>query len=688
MKKKVTNKRKRSKKNTSDRSGHFKSLNDVAHPLADEANQTVKIIICVLLVLATFAIYSQVQNHGFLILDDHKYIKDNWKIKSGLSSESISWAFTTFYFSNWHPMTWLSYILDYQLYGLNPKGYHLTNLFFHIANALILFMVLLRMTGKLWRCAFVAAMFAFHPLNVESVAWIAERKNVLSTLFWLLTMWAYIRYAQTKNLKTYYLVILFFTLGLMSKAMLVTLPFVLLLLDYWPLGRLKLEQGGSDNEVSAKSKYHVKSEFLKLMLEKVPLFALTAGTCILTFISQQKGALINHNLSLSTRLTNAIVSYLEYLKKMVWPNELAVFYPHPERTLATWKWVVCFVVLVTITTISIRFIKKAPYFAVGWFWYLGTLIPVIGIIQVGGQAMADRYAYVPLIGIFIIIAWGVPDFLEKWPFKKRALSISAVILIPMLMVITWTQVSLWENSISVFKHASRVADKKSYYSYLINYYLGNAFWDKRKTGEAISHYKMAIELNPNYVTAYNDLGNALSAERKIEEAISHYKMAIEIKPDYADAHYNLGTVLFNAKMTEEAIDYFKEAIRVQPDYAKAYNSLGNALSAEGKIEEAISHYKMAIELKPDFVNAHFNLGTVLFNAKMTEEAIDFFKEAIRVQPDFALAHNNLGSALSIEGKIEEAISHYKMAIELKPDFTLAKENLETVLRSMQIHDLF
>jgi protein O-mannosyl-transferase len=718
------NKKKYSKKNISDHGDHSKSLNNFTHPLVDEANKTIKIIICILLVLSTFAIYSQVQDHEFINYDDYQYIRDNWEIKSGLSSESISWAFTTFYGNNWFPITWLSHTLDYQLYGLNPKGHHLTSLFFHITNSLLLFLVLFRMTGALWKSAFVSVVFAIHPLNVESVAWVAERKNVLSTLFWLLTMWTYISYAQTKKLKTYYLVILFFTLGLMSKAMLVTLPFVLLLLDYWPLGRLKLEQGGSDKEVLARSKYHMKSEFLKLLLEKAPLFALTVGTCILTFIAQKsEAAMINlNNLSVFTRLTNAMVSYLEYLKKMIWPNELAVFYPHPESTLATWKWVVCSIVLVTITTISIRLIKKAPYFVVGWFWYLGTLIPVIGIVQVGGQAMADRYAYVPLIGIFIIVAWGLPDFLEKWPFKEQLLSISTVILIPMLMVITWTQVSLWKNSISVFKRAFRVSNEQSYNSYIINYHLGNAFFDKQKTGEAISHYKMAIELNPEFVNAYSNLGGALFVEGKNEDAISHFKTAIELKPDHADAHYNLGATLIAERKSEEAISHFKMAIKIKPDYIKAYNNLGaalvtqgrneeaishykkaiqikpdyalahynlgDALVIQGKNEEAISHFKIAIQIKPDYVDAHFNLGVVLFTAGRNEEAISHYKKAIQIKPDYAEAYNNLGNALFQKGAYKEAIDHYRETLKLKPNLVATQKNLEIAVRSMETQDLF
>jgi len=413
MKKKVANKRKRSKKNTSDRSGHFKSLNDVAHPLADEANKTVKIIIYVLLVLATFAIYSQVQDHEFINYDDDLYITNNLNVQAGLTSESVEWAFTTMDTEDWSPVTWLSHILDYQLYGLNPKGHYLTNLFLHIANALILLLVLSRMTGKLWQSAFVAAIFAFHPLNVESVAWLAERKNVLSTLFWLLTMWAYIRYAEKPTIKSYGLVFLFFTLGLMSKAMLVTLPFALLLLDYWPLRRLKFEQERGGNETSEKNTAR-RSEVFRLVLEKIPLFLLTTGLSIMTFIAATK-TLQAFSVPLKERIIHSLITYLAYLQKMFWPSKLSSFYPYPENALSVTQGIFCGMVLVGITFISIKLIRKAPYFAVGWFWYLGTLVPVIGIFQAGGHAMADRYAYISLIGIFIIVAWGVPELLKEWP---------------------------------------------------------------------------------------------------------------------------------------------------------------------------------------------------------------------------------------------------------------------------------
>jgi len=581
----MTKRSRKKGKNISNQSGHSNSLNKVVRPLTAETNKTVKIIICVLLVVATFAIYSQVQNHEFLNYDDKQYVTDNLKVQAGLTRESVSWAFTTSHHATWFPMTWLSHMLDYQLYGSHPKGHHLTSLFLHIANALILFIVLSRMTGALWQSGFVAVIFALHPFNVESVAWVAQRTNVLSTFFWLLTMWAYIRYVEKPNIKRSGLMVLFFALGLMSKPMLVTLPFVLLLMDYWPLRRFKLGQEKGNGDIPEK--YTDKGpDILRLVREKIPLFLLATGAGIVTFIVQKSGGALQsmETISLSARLTNAMVSYLEYLEKTVWPKGLAVFYPHPGNALAAWKGILCGLALVGITAIVIKFIRKAPYLAVGWFWYLGTLVPVIGIVQAGVQAMADRYAYVPLIGIFIIAAWGVPELISKWRYKEKVLSISVGIIIPTLLVTTWWQVNHWKNSITVFKHAIRVTDKKYPGSPVVHNNLGIALVAEGKNEEAISHYKMAIKLNPDFALAHNNLGNALSAERKIEEAISHLKMAIKLNPDFADA----------------------------------YNNLGVALVAEGKNEEAISHYKMAIKINPDFAAAQKNLETALLRSEELE----------------------------------------------------------------------
>ena len=517
----------------------------------DKANKTLKVAICIFLMVATFCTYMQIQDHEFIDFDDDFYITNNLNVQAGLTIESFKWVFTKSHLGNWSPVTWLSHMLDYQLYGLHPKGHKLTNLFLHISSALILFIVLLRMTGTLWQSVFVATLFALHPLNVESVVWIAERKNVLSTFFWLMTMWTYFHYAEKPTFKRYGLVFLFFTLGLMSKPMLVTLPFVLLLLDYWPLRRLKLGQERDSNEISEKTTTK-RSEIFRLVLEKIPLFLLTVGLSIVTVYYQNiAGALKSLDLfPLQVRLANAIVSYLEYLGKMIWPSGLAVFYPHPESSLATWKWVLCFLVLVAITTISIRFIKKAPYFIVGWLWYLGTLVPVIGIIQVGSQAMADRYAYVPLIGIFIIVAWGVPELISKWRYKEKVLSVSGGIIIFLLLITTWKQVNHWKNNITVFEHAVRVTDKEYPSFALIHNNLGNALDAEGKNAEAISHYKMAIKLNPDDFWAHNKLGHALIQKGEMKEAVYHYRETVRLRPDFDAARDNLEFALLRLRELE------------------------------------------------------------------------------------------------------------------------------------------
>ena len=642
-----------------------------------------KVLICIFLIVATFCVYSQVQDHEFINFDDGLYITNNLNVQAGLTSESVKWAFTTMDTEDWSPVNWLSHILDYQLYGLNPKGHYLTNLFLHIANALILLLVLSRMTGKLWQSAFVAAIFAFHSLNVESVAWLAERKNVLSTLFWLLTMWAYIHYAEKPTIKSYGLVFLFFTLGLMSKAMLVTLPFVLLLLDYWPLRRLKFEQERGGNETSEKNTAR-RSEVFRLVLEKTPLFLLSVVFSIINFIAAAK-SLQAFSFPLKERIIHSLITYLAYLQKMFWPSKLSSFYPYPENDLSVTQGIFCGMVLVGITFISIKLIKKAPYFAVGWFWYLGTLVPVSGIfVQASWAAMADRYAYIPLIGIFIIVAWGVPELIPKGRYKEKVLSVSAGIIIPILLVTTWEQVSHWKNSITIFKHAIRVTDKKYPSFSVVHNNLGNALFAERKTEEAISHYKTAIRLKPDYSLAHYNLGNVLFAERKTEEAIPHYKTVIRLKPDDAEAHYHLGNALFVERKTEEAISHYKTAIRLEPDSVSAHYNLGATLFFVKKTAEAISHYKTVIRLKPDFAPAHNNLGDALFIERKTTEAILHYKIAVKLKPDHAYGYNNLGAALLVEQKTAEAIPNLKMAIRLKPDYAEAYYNLGTALEKGMI----
>jgi protein O-mannosyl-transferase len=681
----MDNKRKRSKNNSSERSGHSKTLNDVANPLADEAHKTIRIVICVLLALATFAIYSEVQDHEFINYDDPTYVTENLDIQAGLSSESISWAFTTFSGGNWSPVTWFSHMLDYQLYGLQAKGHHLTNLFLHITNSLLLFLVLFRMTGALWQSAFVSALFALHPLNVESVAWAAERKNVLSTLFWLMTMWAYINYTQKLNIKSYSLVILFFILGLMSKAMLVTLPFVLLMLDFWPLNRLKFgkERGSSE---ALEKRIAKKSEVSKLVFEKTPLFLFTIGLSIITFIAQKSLGAMNQGetLTFSTRVTNAMVSYLEYLEKMIWPRGLSIFYPHPGNTLAEWKGILCCIALVGISIISIRLIRKAPYFAIGWFWYLGTLVPVIGIVQVGRQAIADRYAYIPLVGIFIIVAWGVPELLSKWRYKERVLSVSAGIIIFALLITTWKQVSHWKNSVTIFQHAIKVTDIKHPYFVEVYNNLGAALFAEGKNEEAISHYKTALELSPNFVLSHYNLGDALFAQGKNSEAISQYKLAIKSNPDFTDAYNNLGNVLFAEGKNEEAISYYKTALELKSDSADTHYNLGIVLLQKGNTSEAISQFKKVIELKPNFVEVYINLSFIYLNKRNFKLSLKTLNTLESINPDHPILHYNFSCYYALLGNIPKGIDSLKKAItngyknyqnlETDPDLESLRQN--------------
>jgi protein O-mannosyl-transferase len=571
-------------------------------------DKNLKVIICIFLVVSTFAVYGQVQDHEFLNLDDPVYVTQNSEIQAGFTLESVGWAFTTTHDGNWFPVTWLSHILDYQLYGLNPQGHHFTNLFFHIANALLLFLLLARMTGTVWQSGFVAAMFALHPMNVESVAWIAERKNVLSTFFWVLTLWAYLRYTRHTDIKRYLLVALFFALGLMSKPMLVTLPFVLLLLDYWPLGRLQLK-----NKTPQLKQEENQTTLSRLILEKFPLFILSAGSSITTILVQNSnGAMPSLDLlSLNTRTINALVSYFKYLVTMIWPKGLAIIYPHPGNAVPLWQGLVCGLILVSITIAVVQKVNRMPYLAVGWFWYLGTLVPVIGLVQVGFTAMADRYMYMPLIGIFIIVAWGLPALIARWRHKNKALIITAGIWVTSLMVLTWVQVGQWKNSITIFKHAIEVTDKKY----------------------------------PNFAPAYDNLGIALFHEGKTEEAHSHFKIAVALAPEYPLPHNNLGATLFSVGEVEEAISQYKIAIKLKPSFAEAHNNLGNALLSERRTEEAITHYKMAINLKPDYATAHYNLGVAHHNNHMTEKAIAHYQKAITLKPEFAQAQQSLNMAL-------------------------------------------
>jgi len=480
----------------------------------------------VLLSIAVLTVYFNVQYFEFVNYDDPPYVTANQIVKSGLTWKGFAWALTTMYYANWHPLTWISYMLDYEIFGLRAGGYHLTNLLLHILNSIMIFYVFKRMTDKFWQSFTVAALFALHPLHVESVAWISARKDVLSTFFWFSTIYAYLLYIERPVILRYIFVMLSFAIGLTAKPMLVTLPFVLVLLDYWPLRRF-------DFGLTARS-------MIKLLLEKVPLMTLSIVSSIITFLAQSESQATASLdlLSLEARISNALLSYAKYVLKMLLPVDLAVLYPHPgfisiEHLIAS------AVLIVAITISVIYFSRHHPYLSTGWFWYLGTLIPVIGIVQAGSQAMADRYTYIPLIGLFIMIAWGVPDLLKGGHFKKIVIYTSAITISTALLITSWLQVQVWENSVTLFQHAIKVTSQNS----IAHNNLAIALARQGKTGEAVWHYNEALRISPSYSDAHNNLGALLARNGNFEAAIKEFQAALRTDSHHELAKSNLKKVL-------------------------------------------------------------------------------------------------------------------------------------------------
>jgi len=632
------------------------------------------LMVCLFLIVTTVAVFWHLQHHEFVNYDDDLYVTENRHVQAGLTAESVIWAFTTSHATNWHPLTWLSHMSDYELYGLNPKGHHLSNLLFHVVSTILLFLVFRRMTGALWRSSLVAALFALHPLHVESVAWVSERKDVLSTFFWMLTMWTYLRYVEDPRLHRYLLVFFTFSAGLMSKPMLVTLPFVLLLIDYWPLGRFQIEQSG-DAGTSKKDQWGAfrceKQHVFYLIWEKVPFFALSAVSSIVTFLAQQKGGAVSSLVAypLSIRIVNALVSYVGYMGKTVWPHGLAVFYPHPDKMLPMWQVAAAGLSLVLISVIVIRVARRFPYVPVGWLWYLGTLVPVIGLVQVGSHAMADRYTYIPLIGLFIIPVWGLFDLGARWLCGRVVLTISTVGVLSAFMIATWLQVGHWKDSITLFEHALDVTANNP----VAHNNLGIALELQGKVDAGVAHYSEALEIKPDFAEAHNNLGSALDAQGRLDEAAIHYSKALQIKPDFAEAHNNWGGVLDAQGKVNEAMAHYSEALRIKPDFIEAHNNLGIALARQGKVDEAMAHYSEALEIKPDFAEGHNNLGIVLAVKGNLSEAVVHFCEAIRLQPTYAEAHKNLGFAYWLLGDMDSALNEHRILEDL--DVDLAEELL-------------
>jgi tetratricopeptide (TPR) repeat protein len=650
------------------------------------------VLLSVAMAAAVLATYWPVLEYDFVKYDDDRYITDNRHVTGGISRESVAWAFTEWHYYMWHPLTTLSQMLDCQLYGLSAGRHHLTSLLIHIAGTLLLFWVLTRMTGAIWPSAFVAAVFGLHPLQVESVAWLAERKNVLSGLFWILTIGAYALYARRPGPLRLLLVVLVFALCIMTKAMVVTLPCALLLLDYWPLGRLRTTRKAGIRITPLQSQENLLevrpapndgrgTSLGRLILEKMPLVILTVILSILTYNAQASGGVVSalEKLTLKSRAANAVISYLTYIEKMFWPSGLAVFYPHPAGNFSRTKVVVSAVLLLLLTVFFIYYGRRRKYLAVGWLWYIGTLVPTIGLVQVGAQARADRYMYVPMIGLLVILAWGVKDLVTRWRHLRIAAVVAAAVLLPAAAVCTRLQLRHWKDSAALFKHALDVTTN----NFVMENNYANLLSDAGRIEQAIEHYQKALKLRPRSAEVYTNLGNALMDLDNVEDAIEHYRKAVSLAPTLAVAHHNLARALTEKGANVEAVAEYREAVRLKPDYVTAWSNLGFELAQQGTLEEAIECYNNAITLQPDNIIAHGRLGLALASLGRDDQAIEQFQIVLKARPDDFEMHFNLGILLERRGKTDQAIEKYRRALQINPDFARAQRQLEAALQKQK-----
>jgi Flp pilus assembly protein TadD len=607
--------------------------------ITDEKRLRRTLLIGLLLAVVTLTLYWPVQSFDFVNFDDDIYVTDNRQVRGGLSTDGLQWAFTTFHAGNWHPLTWISHMADVEAYGLDAGGHHRTNALIHAAAALLLFFVLSAMTNSPWASALASCLFAIHPLHVESVAWVAERKDVLSGFFWILTMGAYYRYVNHPTIERYLWVLLSFGLGLLSKPMIVTLPFVLLLLDYWPLKRFAGARTAFDPWVYAGGTAG-RAGLQCLVVEKVPLLFLAAASCIVTFIAQRGvGALWSlEKMPFEHRLANALVAYMEYIRKMLWPVDLSVLYPHAGMPTA-WQTTLAVLLIASLSYVAVRKAREMPFLLVGWLWYLGTLVPVIGIIQVGSQSMADRYTYLPLVGLFIVVAWGAKSLVEKRPFLHHVVNAFFLVALAGLLMPARVQVETWRNSVTLFEQALRTT-----------------------------------EVNP---LAHHNIGAYYLERNECQKAVPYFLMALEAKKDYPYALSNLAVCTSRGNNPERALHLFEKAIRIDPRFTKARIDRGNYLMQLGRLEEAGKDFSEILIMKPDHEGAHTNLGLIFVQQGKLGDAEAHLLEALRVNPRNAEALNNLGLVFTEQGKSEEAIASFLKAREFAPGNTVIEKNLKT-----------
>jgi protein O-mannosyl-transferase len=675
-------------------------------PLAAKTHKSWQIAAaCIVIAVVTIFAYRGVRNNDFLNFDDNYYVQENQQVQHGVTMQSITWAFTTYHEGNWHPLTWISHTIDWSIYGNSPVGHHMTNVCLHAANAILLFLLLLYMTGHLGRSALVALLFALHPAHVESVAWLAERKDLLCTFFWFASLLAYAWYVRNSSWRRFVWVIFGFACALMSKPMAVTLPFTLLLLDYWPLRRITFEN-------DAQTMWF--ASLWKLCLEKWPLFIMAAISSVITFIAQRAGGAVYsiQFLPFWARLCNAAISYCRYVRIMFWPDPLIAYYYSEKTNVAIVTAVLSLLALCVITAVCWRFNEKRPYCLFGWLWFLGTLVPVIGIVQVGDQAMAERYTYVPFIGLFIAIVWLVGDAVANSPNFKIATQLLAVVVIAACAIKTDAQVKVWRDTVTLFSHVLDVDERGE----LPNLSLGMAYVRQQRTAEAQEYLERALVYDPTQALALsytavglmqpvmqsNDRTNLPLAGERLEKALranpndpdvltglalwsslmnrpkdeeTYSRRAIAAKPDFMPARLYLGEALQAQNRLDDAVQVYRQALAINPNNFQAHNELGNLLDKQGFTGEAMKEFRLSLEIKPDQAMPHFEIGRIFAESHRPPEAADEFGKALQFDPTNPNVHTNLGVVLYQMGRYEDAVYEFSYALRIDPTNPNAREGL-------------
>jgi Flp pilus assembly protein TadD len=624
------------------------------------------LVICALLAAAVIAVYAQAVSFEFLAYDDPGYVTENAHVQAGLTGEGIDWSLRSGENGNWHPLTWISLMLDVLLLGRGPGGFHAVNVLLHLIATLLLYLVLKRMTGAVGPSAFTAALFALHPAHVESVAWIAERKDVLSALFWFLTLGVYAGYAARPAAGRYVLLIVTFALGLMAKPMLVTLPFVLVLLDVWPLGRL----ARPDDSAAA-----TRAGLGRLLLEKVPLLALAAASSVVTFLVQRAaGAVLPmERLPLGARLANAGLSYWRYIGKLVWPLHLSPFYRF-EADWSSWEIALAWAGLAAATALVLSQVRRLPFLAVGWLWYLGTLVPVIGLVQVGRQAMADRYTYIPSVGLFIMAAWGLAALASTARIPRATIAAAAGIVLVLLSARTFVQARYWKSTVTLFEHAVEENPRNA----MAHNMLGSALDEQGRTAEAEQHLRQALALEPGFASAHLSLGLLLAKRGETTEAASHLEQALRTKPNNAPAHKVLGGILGRMGRLEEAGEQFAEAARLDPTDPEARYSLGLTLAARKRYGEAAAEYEGALRLGAKEADVWNSLGFTRQKLGRLDEAMQAYMQALRLRSDYPDARYNLALVLDDLGRTDDALAQLRNLLRIHPGYKDARAALAAI----------